>query len=334
MVVTGANGFVGRALVARFAELGAHVRGVDVAADPERGVVAGDITTPGAWCSLLDGCDLFVHTAAVMTNNVDPALAWHVNVVGTRRLLDAAADAEVGRFVHVSTMGVARFAQIQTDAVERFNPGQELDEHWPLMPVGNPYTDTKIAAEHAVLAAHAGGEVPATIIRPADVYGPGCRPWVLEPLAAIRSGRFLLPAHGHGLFTIIYIDDLVAGIVAAATQEAGAGQIFHLGGEEPVTTGEYFGHFYEMLQIPGPPRSYSTPVATAVAEAARLGYRVAGKHTELGRGVMEMLAKTRPVCNAKAREVLGWWPHVELEEGMARTEAWLRAEGHLPSALS
>jgi nucleoside-diphosphate-sugar epimerase len=164
---------------------------------------------------------------------------------------------------------------------------------------------------------------------PADVYGPGCRPWVLEPLAAIRSGRFLLPNHGEGLFTAIYVDDLVDGILAAATTGAAAGHIIHLGGEEPVSTAEYFGHFYRMLGLDGPPRSYSTRTAIAIAEAARRSLQLAGKPTELGRGVMEMLNKSRPVSNAKAHELLGWAPQVSLADGMAHTEEWLRANGHL-----
>ena len=327
--ITGANGFVGRALADRCRSLGADVMGLDTVAALDRGVVAGDITDPAPWQGLLHGCDLMIHTAAVMTNNVAPAVAWSVNVVGTRRVIEAAVDAGVGRFVHLSSMGVARFAQTQTEAVRRFNPDAPLDERWPLMPTGNPYTDTKIAGEHVVLAAHAAGEVAATIIRPADVYGPGCRPWVLEPLAAIRAGRFLLPNHGRGLFTAIYVDDLVDGILAAATTEVAAGHIIHLGGEQPVTTAEYFGHFYRMLGLEGPPRSYSTRTAIAVAEAARRSYQLAHKPTELGRGVMEMLNKSRAVSNAKALELLGWEPQVSLDEGMARTEEWLRANGHL-----
>jgi Nucleoside-diphosphate-sugar epimerases len=330
VLVTGANGFIGRALVARYADLGAETRGIDLVADPARGVVAGDIINPEPWRTHLDGCDIVIHTAALVTNNVDPAQAWNVNVIGTRRVLDAAAAAGASRFVSISTMGAARFAQIETDAVERYFAGHELDERWPLMPVANPYTDTKIAAEHVVLAAHAAGQIACTIIRPADVYGPGCRPWVLEPLAAIRRGQFLLPAHGMGLFTAIYIDDLIDGIVAAASNHAAAGHIIHLGGEHPVTTAEYFGHFYRMLGLDGPPRSFSTRTAVAIAEAARLGFRVAGRPTELGRGVMEMLSKTRPVSNTKAHELLGWWPVVDLDEGMRRTEQWLHTTGLLP----
>ena len=327
--VTGANGFMGRALMDRFRSVGAAVRGVDFAADDDRGVVAGDIGEPAGWVDHLGDAEVVIHTAAIVSNNIASEKAWCVNVVGTQRVLDAAAAGGARRFVYISTMGVARFAQAHPEAARACLPGRALDERWPLMPTGNPYGDTKIAAEHVVLAAHAAGEIPATIIRPADVYGPGCRPWVIEPLAAMRANRFLLPARGQGLFTPIYIDDLVDGIVAAAAEPAAAGQIVAFGGETPVTTLEYFGHLWRMLGNSGDPRAVPTGVAVAIAEAARLVAVARRQHTELGRGVMEMLAKSTPVSNDKAHGLLGWWPKVDLPEGMARVEAWLRAEGLL-----
>lgn len=329
VLVTGASGFIGRAVSDHFREWGADVHGLDTAPDPDRGVEAGDVTDAASCRRSVEGCDLIVHTAAVVTNNVDPAAAWAVNVVGTQRLLEAAVAAGVSRFVLLSTMGVARFAQREAEAVERYLPGRALDETWPVMPVGNPYTDTKIAAEHLVLAAQAREAIDCTIVRPTEVYGPRSRPWVLEPVAAIRQGLFLLPAHGEGLFNPIYVDDLVEGIVAAGCDRAAVGHILQLGGDETVTTAEYFDHLYRMLGREGPPRSVPTGVAIAVAEVARLGFGLVGRPTELGRGVMEMLAKTRPVSSAKAREVLGWQPRVTLAEGMARTERWLREEGIL-----
>lgn len=327
--VTGANGFMGRALMERYSAMGAEVCGVDVEADPARGVVAGDVAEPSGWRRAVEDAQVVIHTAAIVSNNIAPERAWHVNVVGTQQVLDAATDAGAARFVQISTMGVTRFAHLHPEAAQHSLPGRGLDERWPLMPTGNPYTDTKIAGEHAVLAAHASGQQACTVLRPADVYGPGCRPWVLEPIAALRANRFLLPARGQGLFTPVYIDDVVEGIVRAAASPAAAGQIFHLGGEVPVTTLEYFGHLSRMLGMTDPPRSAPTAVAVAVAEVARFIAVVRGQHTELGRGVMAMLAKTRGVSNDKAHEVLGWWPRVDLDEGMRRVEVWLRDAGHL-----
>lgn len=327
--ITGANGFVGRALADRYRGAGVQVRGVDTVADLDAGVVAGDITSPSEWRHAIQGADVVIHTAAIVSNNIETARAWDVNVVGTQRVLEAATDAGVKRFVQISTMGVTRFAHINPAAARRSLPNRELDERWPLMPTGNPYTDTKIAAEHLVLAAHAAREQECVVIRPADIYGPGCRPWVLEPIKAMRDNRFLLPARGQGLFTPIFIDDLVDGVMAAATHPQAIGQIFHIGGESPVTTLEYFGYLSRMLGRIEAPRSAATAVAVAAAEAARLVAKARGRHTELGRGVMMMLAKTRGVSNEKARRVLGWEPKVDLAEGMRQVEYWLRSQGHL-----
>ncbi|MBE7535490.1 MAG: NAD-dependent epimerase/dehydratase family protein [Anaerolineales bacterium] len=310
--ITGALGFVGRALAEKYRALGAETCGLDVRADSALNIVAGDVSKPEDWQSALDGCDLVIHTAAIVTNNVSREDAWRVNVLGTRRVLDAAIRATAKRFIHISSL-----------AAMRFNTDDQADESAPIMPTGNPYVDTKIASEHVVLAAHAKGEMTCTVIRPADIYGPGSRPWTLIPVRMIQKGLFLLPAHGKGIFRAIYIDDLVSGIMLAAEKDEGAGQILILGGEETITCETFFGHYYRMLGK-GNPRVMSTSSAIAIAEIGRVLFKLLGKPTELGRGAMEMLSKKNTVSNQKAHDLLGWHPQVDLEEGMRRTEVWLR----------
>ncbi|GJQ53216.1 MAG: putative oxidoreductase [Anaerolineaceae bacterium] len=310
--ITGALGFVGRALAEQYRALGAETCGLDIRADAALNIVAGDVSKPADWQSALNGCDLVIHTAAIVTNNVTREEAWRVNVLGTRRVLDAAIRAGAKRFVHVSSL-----------AAMRLNVEDRADESAPIMPTGNPYVDTKIASEHVVLAAHAKGEMTCTIIRPADIYGPGSRPWTVIPAQMIQKGLFLLPAHGKGIFRAIYIDDLVNGIMLAAERDEGVGQIFILGGEETITCETFFGHYYRMLGK-GSPRVMSTTSAIAIAEVGRMIFKLLGKPTELGRGAMEMLSKKNTVSNDKAHRLLGWHPQVDLEEGMRRTEEWLR----------
>ena len=312
--ITGALGFMGRALSAQYRALDAETCGLDVRADASVNVVAGDVSRPEEWESALAGCDLVIHTAAIVTNNVSREEAWRVNVLGTRRVLDASIQAGVKRFVHVSSLAVMRF--ILED---------QADESAPVMPTGNPYVDTKIASEQVVLAAHAAGEMVCTIIRPADIYGPNSRPWTLIPVQMIQKGLFLLPAYGQGVFRAIYIDDLVNGIMLSAEKDEGIGQIFILGGEVATTCEKFFGHYYRMLGKNGP-RMLSISTAVAIAEAGRMIFKLLGKPTELGRGAMEMLSKKNTVSNKKAHDLLGWYPQVDLEEGMRRTEVWLREQ--------
>ena len=130
---------------------------------------------------------------AVVSNTAPLGVAWKVNVKGTRDLLAACADA-----------GVKRFVQLSSVAAYGFDFTETVTEDHPLCPMGNTYVDTKIASEHAVLACHASGRMDCTVVRPGDVYGPGSRPWVVLPLEMMRSGKFILPAHGQGVFSPVY----------------------------------------------------------------------------------------------------------------------------------
>lgn len=313
--VTGAGGFIGRAVAERLRAAGAEVAGVDFAADPERGVVAGDVAEPGPWQAAAAGADVVVHTAAIVSNAYDVDESWRVNVLGTRRVLDAAAAAGARRFVHISS--VRAFSDLG------FPDG--VDERHPVRPDGNPYVDTKIASEQVALQAHAAGEIECVVVRPGDVYGPGSRPWTILPLEIIRSNRFLLPAMGRGVFSPVYVDDLVDGLVLAAEHPAAAGQVITLGPPHGVPAREFFGHYHRMLGKRGP-LCLPTPLAVAAARAAGAAERLRGRRTEVNAASMRYLARPGGYSIGKARRLLGYEPQVDLDEGMRRTEAWLREQ--------
>ena len=313
--VTGALGFIGRAIADRYRADGAEVRGVDVRADPAGGVVADDIARPGPWQEHTAGCDLVVHTAWLVSNLAGRAQAWEVNVHGTRHVLDAAVAGGATRFVHFSSAAV--YGHVRPDPV---------DERHPVRPTGATYSDTKIAAEQVVLQAHAAREVVATILRPGDVYGPGSRPWTILPVEMLRRHQVLLPAWGRGTFNPVFVDDLVDAVLLAADADDAAGEVFNVTGDTPVDTREFFGHYSRMLGLAPPPVA-STTVAIAAAEVLGRASRAIGRPSEASAPTVRMLAAHGVVSIEKARSVLGFEPRVALDEGMGRTEDWLRAEG-------
>lgn len=318
VLVTGAAGFIGRAVGDALRADGDEVVGIDRAADPSAGIHAGDTTEPAAWADHLAGCDAVVHTAAVVSNAVDLDEQWRINVLGTRRVIEAARDAGVRRVVHLSS--------IRAFSDTAFPDG--VTEDHPVRPDGNPYVDTKIASEHVALQAHAAGEIETVIIRPGDVYGPGSVPWVLKPLDAIRSGQFLLPAMGRGIHSPVYVDDLVAGVLLALRAPEAAGHVFTIAGPRGVRTDDYFGHLFRMLGRRGP-IGIPTPVGVALAHSADRFNRLRGKRSDVNAISMRYLARRGTYSIEKARTVLGYEPAVDLDEGMRRTEEWLRAGGHL-----
>jgi nucleoside-diphosphate-sugar epimerase len=133
---------------------------------------------------------------------------------------------------------------------------------------------------------------------------------------------------GKGVFSPVYIDNLVDGVLLAAEKREGAGQVFTISDGTGVTTKEFFGHYYRMLGKRGP-RVLPTPAALALVAVPEAVAAVSGNPTEIRRESMRYLARPGGYSIEKARQLLGYEPAVDLAEGMRRTEDWLRGQGLL-----
>lgn len=317
--ITGANGFIGKALAQRYRALGCDVRGMDINADASMNIVAGDITKPVTWAKHAKGCELFIHTAAVVSLAADWGLYREVSINGTRKALDVAIEAGVKRFVHFSSI-----AAMGVDYL------QGADEKSAVV-VGEDYRYgvTKGASEHLVLAAHAAGEIECTIIRPGDVYGPGSRAWLIEPMKMARSGQLILPDHGNGRFTPVYIEDLLNGVMLAAGLKEGIGQIFILAGDRSVSCKQFFSYHWKWAGQTKKMPSLPLKAALALTQALWKMNRLLRKQSEVTPDAMLMFSRQGGFSIAKARSRLGYDPKVNLEEGMQHSEAWLREIGEL-----
>lgn len=316
--ITGALGFIGRTLTERYRSLGVETRGVDVVGDPELDVVAGDVSAPGDWQRHAEGSDIVIHTAALVSMRSGLDEFWRVNTLGTRLALDAATSAGASRFVHFSSVTVFGF---------EFPDG--VGESYPVRLAGVPYVDTKIASEQVVLQAQAAGEIPCTIVRPGDVYGPGSKPWTILPVAELKRRQFVLPAGGKAIFSPAFVDNLVDGVVAAASSPATIGRVLTLSDGVGVTTGDFFGRYAKMLGRNGVPTA-PTKVAARLAGAVELYGKARRHQTEVNPSAVAYLCRTGTYSIASARELIGYEPKVGLDEGMRRTESWLRERGLVP----
>ena len=317
-LVTGAAGFIGSRLRERLLEAGVRVRGLDFSTNLKLDILAGDIGEEGPWQAGAEGAEVVIHTAASVSNAATREVCWRTNVLGTRHVLDAAIAAGARRFVHLSS--VRAFGDVDFP--------DDVAETYPVRADGQAYVDSKVASEQVVLQAHAAGEIECTILRPSEVYGPGSRPWTVLPVEAIRSNRFVLPAMGQGVFSPLYVDNLIDAVELAAVRPEAPGQVFTITDGQGVSCRDFFGHYSRMLGK-GPPRVLPTLAGVGLAALSEAAARIGGIETEANRTTMRYFARAGTYSIDKARRLLGYEPRVGLEEGMARTEAWLGDHGLL-----
>jgi nucleoside-diphosphate-sugar epimerase len=314
VLITGANGFIGNKLMTHYQAQGIPVVGVDLSGNGED-IFQGDIGQPETISQLLQDCDVVVHTAALVSNSIADADMWRVNVLATRNLIAAAEKHKVRRFVQISSI------------VAYGNSAEgELNEEQPVHADGGSYVLTKLASEHAVLAATANSPMELVIIRPGDVYGPGSRPWVILPIEAINKGQFMLPAKGQGFFRPIFISDLIRGIALAVSTKEAAGEIFNLSCEGYMTTAEFFSHHYQWMNKRGPLK-VSTGLAMFAASVATKLAQMTGGVNEASIATIAQLCTKSWFSIAKAERVLGWKPEVSFEDGMQQSKQWAQAQG-------
>ncbi len=315
--VTGAGGFVGLALCARLVSLGAAVVGLEW--DPRRTAAvrdAGaeprlvDVTDAAATAEGLSDCALVVHTAALVSDSGPMSDFIHVNVTGTRNVLDAARQAGARRVVHVSSV-----------AVWGYEFAGELGAGASPRPCGAPYIDTKGASDQMALRAG------AVVVRPGDVYGPGSVPWAIRPLQALRRGLLFMPRGGGGWMAPVYVEDLVDCLVLALAHPDAKGA-FTVWDGHAVRASEFFAFYAQMLGRASVP---SLPLALLRlgAAAEELFAHMSGTAPAVSRQALTYVSRRALFPNDRARRVLGWQPQTNLAEGMADTERWFRAQGML-----
>jgi len=305
VLVTGASGFIGGHIARRLAVDGRPVRALVRPTSDTRGLaglelVTGDLAEPASLRRAADGCAAVVHCAALVSDWATVAEIRAANVVGTANVVAAARAAGVSRLVHVST----------------------TDVHHP----HNWYARTKLEAEALVR----DGGVPAAVVRPATVYGPGSVDVVGQIADAVRGGHMVLIDYGRANAGLVYVANVADLVVLALDHRGAPGETFTATDGLDVTWRRFVADLAAGLG--GTPARWSLPygVALALGTGLEQGYRLARRATGLtlppllSRQAVQVLGRDQSFSNAHARERLGWAPHVGYAEGLAATLDWLR----------
>jgi nucleoside-diphosphate-sugar epimerase len=192
-------------------------------------IVPADLTDAQSIDKAIEGVDYVIHCAHDFRSRPQ-------NVTGLENIIAACARHKVRRLVYVSTFSV--YEPFPDGRVSEETP--DGDKSWV-------YVRSKLDMEAQVLAAVRERHVPATIVQPTVVYGPFSKPWTNAPAENLIYGTVVLPDRGEGLCNAVYIDDLVDGLILAATRQEAVGERFIISGPEPVTWRTFFGTFADAL---------------------------------------------------------------------------------------
>jgi nucleoside-diphosphate-sugar epimerase len=308
-LITGANGFVGKALCAELLRQGhavrVAVRSLNTPIEKVEVVAVGSIDGKTDWSGALNGVDVVIHLAArvhVMKDTAADPLAefLKVNLHGTSNLAQQAARAEVKRFVYVSSIKVngERTAEMQSFT--------ETDEPKPQDPYGVSKWQAEQDLQH--IAQETGLEI--VVVRPPLVYGPGVKGNFISLMAAINRGIPLPLAGANNIRSLVYVGNLVDALIACATHSAAAGQTYLVSDGADVSTAllvEKIAHAVGRKN-----RAFYFSPALLRATAA-----VIGRSEQVDR-----LFGSLRVSAQKLRNELGWIPPFTLEQGLRATADW------------
>lgn len=315
VLITGAGGFIGRHLVADQLRRGRQVTAIDLQVEALQAfsgasnlqIVKSDFADHNRFNPLLAGHDVCFHLASAhLETGVDDHYFWRVNVDGTVNFVKRCQEAGITRFVHCSTVGV--HGNIK-------NP--PADENSACQP-DVAYEQSKLAGERAVREFAQKTNYDVVVIRPAWVYGPGCRR-TERLFRTIKKGRFFYVGDGKTLRHPIYIDDMVYGFEVAATNDEALGEVFIMAGPRAVTVRELAENIACILSVPPP----KLKVPKALIWPAVYGMEIAAKALKqdapFTRRSMKFFTGNTSFTSQKAHEMLGYQAKVELPEGLLTT---------------
>ena len=308
-LITGAGGFIGSHLTEKLVREGAKVKAmvhynsrndwgllelIPKEVRNELEIISGDIQDPFFVDKAVEGCDTVFHLSSLIAipySYVAPQTYVATNVGGAVNVMQAAVRHGVSKVVHTSTSecyGTAQYVPI--------------DEKHPLQGQ-SPYSASKIGADMIAESFWRSFELPVAIIRPFNSYGPrqSARAVIPTIISQALSGKVIKLGSLTPTRDMNFVADTVAGFVQVAKSDRSVGEVINVGSGVEYSIGEIANKIINILQSDSVIESDDQRVRPGKSEVERL-----------------------LCCNAKAAELLGWKPQVNLDKGLEITIAWLK----------
>jgi dihydroflavonol-4-reductase len=316
-LITGANGFIGSHLVEKLLKDGCSVRCLVRKTSSLKGLASSGVDM--AYGELLDmeslrravkDVDIVVHLAG-KTRAASEDAFFRANVEGTRNLLQAVSEKTGGlrRFVYASSQAAAGPARHGV-------PVRETDAPGPV----TPYGASKLEGEKVVLSF--GSAFPVTIVRPPCVFGPRDRD-MFTLFKSVRRGIRPLLGWRERLVSLVFVDDLVRGILLCAEREEASGQVFFINTADSVSWNEFGKTISRAAEKKSVPAVVPMSLFVAGSWVNDLACRLAGRETLFNRNkIREFLPRNWTSDSSKAGRMLGYKPAADIEKAVRLTMDW------------
>ena len=308
ILITGGAGFIGSHLVERLADKNElrlldtlhrnALKGTRLEELPSVTLIQGDVLDPQSVRDAMKGCNAVIHLASIA--GVDtvmrlPVQTMRVSLLGTSNVLEAAiAQPQMRRFIDFSTSEVfGRFAYNVSEG-DVTSLGVVGEARWT-------YAVAKLATEHLSMCYHREYGLPALAVRPFNIFGPrqvgegAVHHFILR---ALKGEPLTIHNDGSQIRSWCYVDDIVEGILLCLSQDTAPGNTFNIG--NPRSTVTIYQLAREIVRL----ASSASPIEFVEWDFPDVELRIPNIK--------------------KARDLLGFEPTVDLEEGLRRTISWYR----------
>lgn len=320
ILITGGNGFLGRNLVQALQERGDTIRVLalpteDTAWLEQRDVkiFRGNILNSDELIAPMHGVEGVFHLAAMIGAWRAMKDYYDVNVIGTKNVCQAVLKAGVKRIVHISSAMVYDMAM-----------GRAVNEDDLLEPLDEPYSLTKAQGDMLVERMIREEHLPAVIIRPGTLIGPGDRLNFGRMADRVRAGKGIIIGSGNNAIPLIYVTDMVQGLLLALDTEQAVGKTYNLSNDQPLTQKQYLSIIAQEIGV-APPRIHVPyyPLFAVGHAAERLAIlsnnRILPIVTRHG---IKLYGANNLVSIDKARRELGFVPRVTMSDAVRLTCSW------------
>jgi nucleoside-diphosphate-sugar epimerase len=315
VIITGAGGFIGTHLVTDQLNKGNYVTALDINTDSLLGmssnknlrIVKGSILSEDLLDPFVKYNDICFHLASAhLEKNMSADYFWKTNVYGTELLISKCMKYDVKRFIHCSSVGV--YGKLKT---------LPANEETPCNP-NIAYESTKLEGEKKVLDFVDKYGFDATVLRPAWVYGPGCRR-TFNLISTIAKNKFFYVGSGNNFRHPIYIKDMIDAFNICSAHSKVLGEIFIIAGQSPVKIVDLVNTIANIQNTKRPWIKVPFIFARTCISLLEIISKIQNKEPKFSKRSLKFFSESASFDISKAQRLLGFEPKFSLREGLFET---------------